>query len=268
MAKTDALLQAVEEISGTYSLTYTKSTGGKIVRNLISYVPYGKTIKDKVRFHTESGERDSFLVSNVVTRFKPDESEIDRLNVKALIGSPNVRIFGMSDEEHDKLVKKKIKKSNPEYILKSLDRASMTSHVKKMNLVKTRGRLYTEKLSKKRLMWICAAFGISYASKTSDEDRYKAELIGKIDDWLQQSEKNIERFNTTLDQIESVEINFYISELTKLGSISYYNGIYKLNDDPIGSKLLDVIDFLKSNPTVYNEAKNKVHLSNKDTVYA
>ena len=259
-----------EEISGKYELIDLKALPKKhVASNVVAFIPPGKSIADRIMFHTASGQVDSFVATKVRTVLDPDNSEIDRLNVSSLMKNNNVKLFGMSDSEHKSLVSKGLKKSNPRFMLKSLNHASSKKFDQTKSLIKARFVLYDDNsnLDKQKLIWLCSYFGIPYRNDISDVKKYKENLVNRLDKFIQKSQENIDLFLKTLDEIKSIEVNYYITELMRMGIVSFYNGIYKFEDRPIGATVKDIISFLESSPTLYESMKKKVFEDNKGKAY-
>ena len=100
-----------KEIStiGRFRLDYTGNKMKLTLTNLFSFVPYGKKPEDRVYFSSPTGPVDHYFIDRPSISFKPDENQIDRQNVSVLIQHYDVRIAQMPMEDHQKLVKLKLK---------------------------------------------------------------------------------------------------------------------------------------------------------------
>lgn len=234
--------------------------------NINSFVPYGKTVKDRIQFMTENGPVDSLLIGQVSIVFDPSRSDVERHNVEALIQHPEVRILGMPKEEYQELVRLNLKKANPKFTIVNVDRVKTIEFDKETELIEARYLLRNKKnpLSKDKLIFLCSRFGLSYRSKTEDPARYKIELINKLDKFIstenvfENGKTNLQVFVECIDDIKNTEMYFYISELIKMDIISDMGGVYKIGIRPVGPNKNSIIDYYESNPELFKEHKKLV----------
>lgn len=236
--------------------------------NIMSFIPAGKTLQDKILFLSQAGSIESLFIEKVLTRFNPDKSNIDLHNVNVLVQHPNVRIGGMSDEEHTKLVREGYKLSNPKFIITNLDKVDDENHVTEVQLIKLRYRLYDDKnpLSKEQLIWLASNFGIGYRTEIQDETRYKEYLQKQIDKALQRSSENRKAFIEALDNMKLSEMKYYINEFLIEGILNESSNLYKLGNKPIGVNINSVIQYFDNNPSDFQMYKEEIILKNSNTV--
>ena len=97
-----------------------------------------------------------------------------------------------------------------------------------------------------------------YRTEITDEQQYIKFLIKQLDGNIQNSEETRDKFEKALDNIAITEFTFYINEMLNIGIIVDYAGIYKINEQPVGSSLKGIMNFFESNQDVYNEHKKTV----------
>lgn len=255
-------------VEGRFKLEVLKDQKKFSLTNINAFVPLGKSAKDRIRFKTESGEVDSLFIDRISVLFNP-QKEIDRHNVWAMIQHRDVRIGGMSDEEHQKLVDQNIKSARPEFRLTNVDRVEDEAHEQEVNLLKVRSKLYSDEnpLSKKKLIWFCSNYGIPYKTDITDTKKYIADLQKRIDKHISGSTAIAMQFDKDISEMNKVEMRFYINELISLQIVQEFYGVYKINDRPIGAGIDHVMKFYDDNPTIYLEHQKLVH-ENLGTIYS
>lgn len=266
-----------KEIStiGKFRLDYTGDKKRLTLTNLFSFVPYGKTQKDRIHFHSPTGLIDHLFIDRPSMSFKPDENEIDRLNVSVLIQHHDVRIAQMSMEDHQKLVKLKLKNSNPRFILTNVDRVEDDSYDREGELILARATLRSKDkaISKKKLIWLCSKFGISFRSEITDTERYMQFLVRQMDNFLQRgnehypkSQQAIVAFNDSLMNIKRTEYIYYLNELKNIEVIKDIGGIFKIGEKPIGADYDALINYYEQNQDLFLQHKQLVLNTIKNTI--
>lgn len=267
-----------KEIStiGRFRLDYTGNKKRFTLTNLFSFVPYGKRPEDRIYFQSPTGLVDHFFIDKPSISFKPDENEIDRLNVSVLIQHYDVKIAQMSHKDHDKLVKLKLKNSNPKFILTNIDKVEDDTFDRENELILARAKLRasdSHALSKQKLIWLCSKFGISFRSDILDSTRYKQFLIRQLDGFLMKgnhlmnsSKQAIEAFNDSLANIKRTEYVFYLNEFKNIEIIKDIGGMYKIGERPVGADYDALINYYEQNQELYLEHKKKVLELLKGTV--
>lgn len=243
-------------VAGRFRLDVNRDKKKFALTNISAFVPYGKSIQERIAFKTESGEVNSIIISKVSIPLKPDENELDRHNVSVFIQHPEVRIAGMTEEEHRELVRLKIKKANPKFTITNVDKVETTAFDDEVEIINARGMLYTEEagkaLSKERLVWLCANFNLPYRNTSmTDKKRYKIFLTKKLDAFIQSSNENRKAFVESLDNVKKTEMVFYINELKAIEVITDIGGIYKVGDRPVGATIDHIINWYEQNSEIY-----------------
>ena len=223
--------------------------------NIDSFVPIGKKQEDRLRFLSENGEIDTLFIGAPIVIFKPDESEIDRHNVKVLIQHFDVFLPDVPEAEWQKMVQKKIKKSNPKFSLVNVDKKNIEKFENEQILVKTRASLYNDSMTLERLKWLCSVLGVGYRSSTTDTERLKVEYITKLDKFLQYSKENIAKFNEFVNNIKRTEGLYYINLFMEKGLVKEFGSIYKVGDVPVGSNKDEVIQYFQENIELFQNYK-------------
>lgn len=260
---------------GRFRLDITGNKKRFAMTNLFSFVPYGKTAEDRVYFSSPTGLVDHYLIDKPSVSFKPDENEIDRANVTVLIQHHDVRIAQMPIEDHQKLVRLKLKSSNPKFILTNIDKVEDDTYDRENELIMARATLRSrdKKLSKNKLIWLCSKFGISFRSEIQDSERYYQFLVRQIDQFLMKGNEHypktqaaIEAFNDALSNIARTEYIYYINELKNLQMIVDIGGMYKIGERPVGADYDSLINYYEQNQELYMEHKKLVQNSMRGTI--
>ena len=247
-------------VEGRFKLDVLKDKKKFSLTNINSFVPVGKTAKDRVRFKTESGEVESLFIDRHSVLFDPTK-DVDRHNIMVFIQHPAVMLGGVGgQEEHDKLVKRGLKNPKPDFMITNVDKARNEKRRKEISILKIRSKLYNDDapLSIEKLVWICSNFGIPYKSEITDRQRYKDTLLEKIDNYISSSEENAKKFNEAISKIKLTEMKFYINELLNAEIIENFGGIYKIEDRPIGGSIEHVIQFYEQNNDIFLGHQNIV----------
>lgn len=254
-------------VIGTFRLDVNRDKTKFRLTNINAFVPYGKSANDRVKFKTEAGEVDSIIIDKISTIYRPDENELDKFNVMVLLQHPDVFVKGLSDDEHRNLVRLNLKKPNPKFTLTNIDKVETDSFDNETSLIKSRAKLYsdTEPLSKEKLVWLCASFGLPYRTNITDQKRYKQQLIKIIDKYIQYSSDNRKKFDDSLDNIKTTEMKFYINELKNIGIITDIGGIYKVGDRPVGATDDHLVLFYEQNNEIYLLHQEEVRKSLSNT---
>lgn len=266
-----------KEIStiGRFRLDYTGNKKKFTLTNLSSFVPYGKTLEDRVFFHSPTGSVDHLFIDKPSISYKPDENEIDRRNVSSLIQHYDVRIAQMSIEDHQKLVKSKLKNSNPRFVLTNIDKVENDSFDRENELIIARAALRSKdnRLSKSKMIWLCSKFNISFRSDILDAKRYQQFLVRQLDTFLMRgnehypnSKQAINAFNDAIMNIKRTEYIYYLNEFKILEIIKDIGGIYKVGEKPIGADYDSLINYYEQNPELFNQHKSQVLEMNKGTI--
>lgn len=240
-------------VEGRFKLDVLRDVKKFSLTNISSFVPVGKTAKDRIRFKSTSGEVESIFINRHTLLFDPTK-ELDRHNIQVLIQHPRVMIGGIGgQEEHEKLVKRGLKNPKPDFVITNVDRAENESRKREISLIKTRAMLYDDEkpLTLEKLIWICSNFGIPYRSEIQDKRRYKDFLTDKIDKYITSGEEAADKFREVLKKMKLTEITFYINELLNMEVITNFGGIYKIEDRPIGSSVEHLIQFYEQNQDIY-----------------
>lgn len=257
------------DVIGRFQLKLNTSEPKKFrMTNILSFIPAGKTMEDKKMFLSASGSVEGLFIENIVTNFNPDKSDIDAHNVAVLIEHPNVRLAGVSEEEHQKWVKSGVKESNPKWTLTNLDKLDNENYNKEVELIELRYKLYSREkpLAKEQLIWLASSFGIQYKTAITEPERYKQYLQKQIDQALQRDAQKRTDFLEALNNIKLTEMKYYIKEFEDLGFITCNSGFYKMEHRPIGASLSSVIQYFENNPSEFNMMKEQVILQHSNTV--
>lgn len=277
MSKQQSQLIGDKEIStiGRFRLDYTGNKKRLTLTNLFSFVPYGKSPEDRVYFSSPTGPVDHYFIDRPSLSFKPDENEIDRQNVSVLIQHYDVRIAQMPIEDHQKLVKLKLKNSNPKFVLTNIDKVDDDTFDRENELILARALLRTKDknvISKKKLLWLCSKFGISFRSDILDSERYNQFLIRQMDNFLMKGNQNytnskdaIVAFNESLNDIKRTEYIYYLNEFKNLEIIKDIGGIYKVGERPVGADYDSIIKYYEQEQELYKEHQRQVNEANKGT---
>lgn len=229
------------------------------VTNIPSEVPYGKS--EREYFKNDIGQPlKSLLINKIFTHFDPDRNVNDLHNVKVLMNHSNVRIESMTAEEHRKLFKENLKVSNPQWILKNIDKAQDEEFERENLIYKVQNMIRNDgQFSSKQLNFICSALDIPYSIKETFEDSKKNALIRKISKWSNNFD-NAKKLEALLEDINEAEYIFYINNLMRFELIVNKGGLYKFHNDPkpIGASQGQIIDYFKENREIYDFWKVEV----------
>jgi len=248
-------------ISGRWKLTLNRDAKKFHATNINSFIPYGKSSEDIVKFQNVHGAVDFLLITKLITVFDPDKHDIDAANVKVLIQHPNVRLEEMSDKEHERLVKENLKKDNPEYTLVNVDKKSLQVHTEARDMIDIQYMIMGTKttLNKKRLMYICSALGLATRSEIQDEERYVAFLQQSLISHLTVNKDERAKFILFYDKIADAEVLYFIEEMITLGLIEEFGGMYKIGVKPVGFTIQDIKEYFINQPDEYEAFKMEVH---------
>lgn len=241
-------------LHGKFRLTCRRDPAKFHLANLSANVPKGKSIESMDHFYGVNGKMAFFLMDRIQKNFKPDESEIDAKNVAVLIRHPDVRLLDMSDAEHEVLVRMELKKANPLFTLINLDKSSIENHADEVEMIEI-SYLITKKnnLSKKKLMYIASAIGLSTRSEITDEVRYIAHLQSQMIAYLKGNKDKRKVFMHYYEKINEAEMMYFINEFIALGFVQDFSGMYKIGDVPVGFKIPDVKEWFAQNEDEYNK---------------
>ena len=251
---------------GKFQLEVRKPAKKFALTNIDSYVPQGKKVEDKVKFLTQDGEVETLLIDKLKTNYYPDKSEIDKENVRRMIGHPAVFLDGYPEEVWNELIRKNIKSPKSDFILRNLEKIDDNKFEEKTKLIEAQAILYgtLQPISVEKLKWMCSTFGLTYRQQTSDMNRYRVQLVNSLDAFIQNTKAktnnktNLERFIDAIKNIEETEVRYYINELISLGMIKDYGGMYKVGDRPVGRNINDIIKYYREQPEVYISHKKEV----------
>jgi hypothetical protein len=245
---------------GRFKFAVNRDAKKFTLTNINAFVPFGKGPESKMLFKTEAGDVDSLLISKVSVGLRPDESVLDHHNVQVFIQHPDVRIGGMSDADHKKLVDLRIKSPKSKFMITNMDKVQTDNYDVKIKLIEARAVLFsTEKsISKEKLIWLCSSFGIVYRNNILDEKRYKIILKESIDMFIQREVKNIKLFTDAINNINETEMKFYIRELINMERIVDIGGIYKIGDRPVGASIDHIINYYDENKELYLQHQKDV----------
>lgn len=239
-------------IEGRFRLDVRRDPKKFSMTNILSFVPPGKTVNDRVKFKTEgSGEVDSLFINRHSILFDPNK-EVDAHNIAVFIQHPDVRIGGMPEEDHQKLVDKRIKKANCTFTITNVDKVEIKKYNEEVSILKVRGKLYNEDkpIEIEKLLWICSNFGIPYFSNVTDKQKYVNEITRKVDKYIMSGSEYAKKVDDALVNMKRTEMIFYINELLNLNIISNFGGIFKIEDRPIGSTIDHLINFYEQNSSI------------------
>lgn len=252
-------------IDGRFRLDVLRDPKKFSMTNILSFVPNGKTAADRMKFKTESsGEVDSLFINRHSILFDP-EKEVDAHNIGVFIQHPDVKIGGMTDEDHQKLVDKRLKKSKCTFVITNVDKVEIKKYNDEVSILKVRGKLYNDDkpIDVEKLLWICSNFGIPYFSNVTDKVKYANEITRKVDKYIMTGPEQAEKVDKALTDMKRTEMVFYINELINLQIINNFGGIFKIEDRPIGSTIDHIINFYEQNNSILLEHKKLVKESLK-----
>lgn len=246
-------------IDGRFRLDVKADKKKFALTNINSFVPVGKTMKEKVRFLNDSGETDFLMIDRISLLFDPKKHN-DLHNIGVFIQHPNVYIGGMSAEQHMELVRQGLKVDNPKFIITNVDKVEDDSFKKERVIMKVRAKLYDDDkpLSTDRLVWLCSYFKIPYKSDITEKNRYNAELTKRLDKFVQESELNAEKLKNCLDEMKRLQMIFYINELMEIGIVEDFSGVYKISDRPVGAGIDQVIMWYEQNNQIFLEHQKMI----------
>ena len=265
------------DVVGKFSFKVQRDPKKFRLTNINAFVPRGKGPEDMLKFINSQGETDSLLIEKIQYVLDPDNNVQDRHNVSVLIQHPDVKIDGIPEEEWAKLVKAGLKKSNPKFIIKSLEKAETVDYDYEADLIEAKYKLFSKDkpISTDLIMHICGVLGIPYRLQDIEsEDKRRKELIKRLSNHISVKSKpgiasNLDKFNSALKNVQNTEVLFYINELISLELIKDFGGIYKVGDRPVGSTKEDIVNYYASNKDIYLEHKKLVIQSMKrDNVLA
>lgn len=248
-------------ISGRFKLTLNRDAKKFHATNINSFIPYGKSSEDIMKFQNIHGDVDFLLITKLITVLDPDKNDIDAANVRVLIQHPNVRLEEMSDKEHERLVKENLKKDNPEYTLVNVDKKSIQIHSESRDMIDIQYMIMGTKttLTKKKLMYICSALGIPTRTEIQDEQRYVVHLQKTLISHLTVNKDDRAKFILYYDKIADAEVLYFIEEMISLGLIEEFGGMYKIGVKPVGFSIKDIKEYFINQPEEYDAFKTEVH---------
>ena len=247
-------------ISGRFKLTLNRDPKKFHATNINSFIPYGKRSEDVVHFYNINGPVDFLLITKLITVLDPDKNDIDAENVKVLIQHPNVRLEEMTDKEHEFLVKENLKKDNPEYTLVNVDKKSLQVHVESRDMIDIQFMIMGTKttLTKKKLMFISSALGLTTRSEVQDEERYIKFLREQLISHLTVNKDDRVRFMGYYEKIAEAEVLYFLEEMISMGLIEEFGGMYKIGVKPVGFSIKDIKEYFINQPEEYEAFKTKV----------
>lgn len=266
----DAILIGNKKVSmhGKFRLTCNKPANKLFLTNINADIPQGKTINEKDYFYDVNGPINFLLIQKTETFFNPDYNDVDALNVAALIRHKNVRLEDMSEAEHMALAKKGLKKENPEFSILNLDKSVMDKHNESVEMIEIKYLITKKKepLTKRKLMYITSALGLSTNSEIQDEVRYTAYLQKQLIDFLESNKAKREQFMLYYEKIAEAEIIYFINQFIEHDIVKDFGGMYKIQDKPVGFSIQNVKEWFQSNEDEYNVYKMQINEFNSDKV--
>lgn len=230
--------------------------------NLTSEIPFNsKTPGKRIYFADTYGNPvNSLYIDRVKTYFNPDENPVDKINIVSLMNHSDVRIGSMSNEEHQKLVNAKIKKSNPRYVLTNIDKVKDVKHEDQRSTVKAMSLIYDNEYTSKQLVYLCSLFNLPYSLQETFENAKRTNLESRLLKWVQQDVENAKKLINKIDDITTAEDSWYYDQLIKYGIIHNKDGYYKVADShkPIGIDKESVIKYLQTEKEAYDMLKVQV----------
>lgn len=256
------------ELIGRFQLEVKADKNKFKMTNINAFIPQGKTINDKVKFLSASGLVNSLFISKLITIFDPDKSEMDAHNVDVFIRHYDVRIGGMTENDHRELVTAGIKSSNPKFVLTNIDKVADERHEEDIQLLKLRTKIYDDSnpLSKEQFIWLASNFGIAYRTAIQDEVRFKTYLQKELDKFVQRNKENRKAFMDALDNLKLTEMKYYINEFEQEGFVKEMGGMYKVGLKPVGASINSVISYFENNPSDFQAYKTEIIQKNNNTV--
>ena len=253
-------------IDGRFKLEVRTDKKKFALTNLNSYVPMGKkSSDDRAQFRTEDGQLvDVMFIDRHQLLFNP-AIDWHRENIAILIQHPDVRIGGMSEEDHMELVKKRLKVDNPRFTITNVDKAADDKFEHERNLFKVRAKLYNDDnpISTKLLVFLATKFGVSYDNSITHTEKLNSVLTKALDAFIQSSDDNAKKFDYYFKESKRAESEFYFTHLERLEILENFGGIYKISGVPIGSTVDDIMEYYANNPTLYIEHQKMVRDSLK-----
>ena len=268
--KTVTIGKSNVSLIGNFQLKYNGDIKRFRMTNINSFVPPGKSIEDKLFFKTQTGFVESLIISKTILSFKPDVLPDDLHNVNVLIQHRDVKIDGLTKEEHENLVKLGLKKSNPKFTLTNIDKVDDEAYDREVELIELKAILYSKKkpLSKEMLIFIASNFGIPYKNQFTNEERLIRFLQKRIDQKLQSDTTIRTKFSELIENIKLTEMVYYLNEFEEAGFVSYIGGIYKVKNIPIGANREKLVEYFESNPTEFNILKEEIIRINQGSVHS
>ena len=268
MRKTVKIGKKEVELIGRFQLEVRAPKEKFRMTNINGFVPAGKTINDRIKFMSGSGLVNSLFIDKLITIFDPDKSDIDAYNVDVFIRHIDVRIGGMSEEDHKELVKAGLKNSNPKFVITNIDKVADERHEQDIDLLKLRMKIYSEEkpLSKEQLIWLASSFGVAYRTAIQDEVKFKSYLQKELDKFVQRNKENRKAFIEALDNLKLTELKYYINEFEQEGFVKEMGGMYKVGLKPVGASINSVISYFENNPSEFQAYKTEIIQKNNNTV--
>jgi hypothetical protein len=271
MSKTVKIGKHDVEVIGKFLFSVNRDPKIFRITNINAFVPPGKSLSDRIMFKTKAGLVESLMIDKIHFTLRPDDgNEIDLHNVCALIQHDDVRIYGMSEEEHMALVKLGLKKPNPKFTIKNIDKFEDQKFEKEVKLIQIRGMLFDAKnpIPKVQLIWLCSKLGVPYKTSITEETRYINHLKKTLDSFIQSSDDNALAFKKAVEDIKHTELIYYINEFKENGIITDIGGIYKIGERPVGAGNKSIIDFFDQNPEIFKAHKATIIQKYQNTVLA
>lgn len=227
--------------------------------NLTSEVPFNS--KDRFYFYDNYGNPvNSLYIDRIKTVFSPDDNSVDKSNLISLMTHSDVRIQSMTDEEHQKLVKAKLKKSNPRYLLTNIDKVKDAKHEDQRSTVKAMSLIYDNNYTSKQLVYFCSLFNLPYSLEETFENAKKTNLESRLISWVQKDVGNATKLISKIDDLTTAEDSWYYDQLMKYGIVHNNDGYYKIADShkPIGIDKESVVKYLQTEKEAYDMLKVQV----------
>lgn len=260
------------DIAGKFALEFNIDPNKRKkfrLTNLLSEIPTNS--KDQERnFFVDINNRKilSYYVSKLKTVLDPDRSVVDSHNISVLIDHSDVRIDSMTPEEHQSLVQRGIKRSNPRFTLYSLDKRKNESLSAEKLIVKAQSLIFDSKYSSKQLCYLCATFEIPYRLEESMEGAKRDSLEDKLSKFIKASSSNAEKLINQVEDLKQAENIFYLDQMLRLELLIQKDGFYKLSSDPkpIGIDRKTVFAYFENNIENFNYLKSEVQRLLKEEV--
>lgn len=253
----------------TYRLTSNLGEGGFSGRMIGPYThPLTGTVQQLIL--PSSGLQIGLFIDKVVINYKPTENRDHAAIIDWLVAHPEVWVEQKHTKLEDKYFKNKV--SNARIRLVNLDFQDMEEIDNEEFIDELAGRLSVNTGNKaiglNRIRFIMAKLGLNYRNSKfiSDPAIEKKHLRKSLKTYVRKSIANAKEVEAILDNMDEAKFVYEIREMMRLGLLTKVGGMYRYQNDPIGTSQEAIINFFKMNEEFYLETTQKLYAILKSEV--